>query len=169
MLWTEKHEVVVEGAQSPPGMKEINRIAADGVTKRLMDLRTGRQPANSATAKVGLFDCGGALNFTCKEISQENGTKTLDASNSTSQKGGLQLASPSRGPSKDIDNVAEPKNIELVRAIQSGLSERGFYRATIDGIYGNGTKRAISDYQRAMLVPIDGQPTRALLSHIQKR
>jgi len=49
-LWTEKQEVVVEGVSSSTSINEVNRIAAEGICSRLMDLRTGRQIANGVAA-----------------------------------------------------------------------------------------------------------------------
>lgn len=62
---------------------------------------------------------------------------------------------------------AERGNVELVRGIQAELKRRNYYSSSIDGIYGRITGEAISAYQRDNNLPVDGQPSQALLTHIR--
>ncbi len=56
-----------------------------------------------------------------------------------------------------------------VTAVQRGLARAGFYKGTVDGLYGLGTKGAIEDYQRANDLPVTGAVTEELLADIQRR
>jgi len=50
----------------------------------------------------------------------------------------------------------------LVRRIQSGLAEQGFYLGAVDGQYGPRTEAAIRAYQQSADLPIDGLPSEQL-------
>jgi hypothetical protein len=62
---------------------------------------------------------------------------------------------------------AERGNTQLVTAIQFELRRRNYYSGAPDGIYGRVTSGAISAYQRDNNLPVDGQPTQALLQHLR--
>jgi len=47
---------------------------------------------------------------------------------------------------------------ETLMAVQRALSEGGFYRSSIDGIYGPGTRRAIEAYQEKADLEVTGLP-----------
>lgn len=66
-----------------------------------------------------------------------------------------------------IDNgVAESTT---VRDIQSGLTKLGFDPGPADGKAGPKTRAAIRHYQENNQLLVDGQPSEALLRHIQQR
>jgi hypothetical protein len=52
----------------------------------------------------------------------------------------------------------------LVIQVQQRLARAGYYRGTIDGVAGSGTRRAIRLYERAHGLPVDGQIDRQLLA-----
>jgi peptidoglycan hydrolase-like protein with peptidoglycan-binding domain len=58
---------------------------------------------------------------------------------------------------------------ETVRGIQSGLGKLGFDPGPADGKTGPKTRAAIRQYQEQNQLLVDGQPSDALLAHIQKR
>ncbi|PCI04323.1 MAG: hypothetical protein COB78_08360 [Hyphomicrobiales bacterium] len=55
---------------------------------------------------------------------------------------------------------------QLVKLIQTGLIEYGSLDLTIDGIYGDKTKDAISAFQSRYKLSVDGQPSRAVLDKL---
>lgn len=55
---------------------------------------------------------------------------------------------------------------ELMRAVQTALAERGYYKGKIDGVTGSRTRAAISAYEEARNLPRSGKPTVALLTNI---
>ncbi len=68
---------------------------------------------------------------------------------------------------RDITTTSQPQQSlgqrsTLVRRIQQGLSEQGFYLGAIDGIYGRETDRAIRAYQKNSGLKPDGQPSETL-------
>lgn len=66
-LWVERQELLVDGIAGP-GVdgREINRVIVEGIARRLMDLRLGRDPEQSKDQGIiSVFECGGSLNFTC--------------------------------------------------------------------------------------------------------
>jgi len=69
------------------------------------------------------------------------------------------------GPRAFIDDDIEFRT--LVSRIQELLSELGLYDGAIDGRQGPLTERAIRLYESQMQLPIQGQPTRQILNHIE--
>ena len=61
---------------------------------------------------------------------------------------------------------SERGNKALVTAIQKELKARGYYDSSVDGLYGRGTRGAITQYQQENNLPIDGEPSQNLLKHI---
>jgi peptidoglycan hydrolase-like protein with peptidoglycan-binding domain len=61
------------------------------------------------------------------------------------------------------------KDSVTVRNIQSGLSKLGFDPGPADGKVGPKTRAAIRQYQESNKLLVDGQPSEALLQHIQQR
>lgn len=53
--------------------------------------------------------------------------------------------------------------LNLIRAVQEKLNELGFDAGEADGILGSRTRRAISAYQQANNLPVDGQISSELL------
>ena len=51
----------------------------------------------------------------------------------------------------------------VVVQVQQELARAGYYRGTIDGVIGNGTRRAIRAYERANGLPVDGRLDTQLL------
>jgi peptidoglycan hydrolase-like protein with peptidoglycan-binding domain len=56
-----------------------------------------------------------------------------------------------------------------VRGIQSGLGKLGYDAGPADGRAGPKTRAAIRQYQERNQLLVDGQPSDALLAHIQKQ
>lgn len=50
--------------------------------------------------------------------------------------------------------------------VQQRLAQAGYYRGSIDGVIGSGTRSAIRAYERAHGLPVDGQIDSALLSRL---
>lgn len=46
---------------------------------------------------------------------------------------------------------------DQVRELQQALREKGYYKGTLDGIYGRGTEQAVRDFQRASKLKVDGK------------
>jgi len=53
------------------------------------------------------------------------------------------------------------------RALQRGLTRRGFETGGVDGVLGSGTREAIEAYQRSAGMPVTGAPSRALLAMVR--
>jgi hypothetical protein len=49
------------------------------------------------------------------------------------------------------------KDVSVAARVQQHLARNGFYHGPIDGIVGDGTRRAIRSYQRANGLPVDGR------------
>ncbi len=56
---------------------------------------------------------------------------------------------------------------QLTIDIQKHLRDLGYNPGPADGIYGSKTKAAIEAFQRKSNLPVDGQPSQALLDHLQ--
>ena len=52
--------------------------------------------------------------------------------------------------------------------LQKLLQEKGYYTGEIDGNPGRGTRAAISSWQQAMGLPVDGQPSESILSRLRE-
>ena len=57
----------------------------------------------------------------------------------------------------------------LAVAVQQQLAEAGYYRGEIDGVIGDGTRRAIRAYERANGLPVDGRIDENLLGQMGLR
>lgn len=57
-------------------------------------------------------------------------------------------------------------NQSIVPRVQQELAQAGFYSGPIDGILGDGTRRAIREYERANGLPVDGRIDTELLRSI---
>jgi hypothetical protein len=55
-----------------------------------------------------------------------------------------------------VNRSAAGKN-SVAAQVQQQLAARGYYRGQIDGIVGDGTRRAIRNFERANNLPVDGQ------------
>ena len=63
--------------------------------------------------------------------------------------------------------AAQPATFrEVSAAIQKGLNDLGYDAGTPDGVMGGKTRAAIRDYQTDRGIPVDGQPSQALLDHL---
>lgn len=58
-------------------------------------------------------------------------------------------------------------NIEV--AVQAELARHGYYHGPLDGVIGEGTRRAIREYQRAHDLPVTGEITPELLDSMKLR
>ena len=56
------------------------------------------------------------------------------------------------------------KDYSMTARVQRQLAAAGYYHGEIDGIAGDGTRRAIRNYERDNGLPVDGQIDRRLLS-----
>ncbi len=59
-------------------------------------------------------------------------------------------------------------NRELVAGVQRELNRLGYNAGPVDGVMGTRTRNAIRDYQSALGLPRNGQPTAALLARLQQ-
>lgn len=55
----------------------------------------------------------------------------------------------------------------LVREIQTVLARKGLYLGAIDGVFGNLSRAAISEYQKTEGLPVTGEASATLLEHLQ--
>jgi hypothetical protein len=70
-----------------------------------------------------------------------------------------QVASPQRSM-----NDGGGKDFSMAARVQRQLAAAGYYRGAIDGIIGDGTRRAIRNYERDNGLPVDGQIDNRLLA-----
>ena len=61
-------------------------------------------------------------------------------------------------------NEGGGKDFSMTARVQRQLAAAGYYRGEIDGIIGDGTRRAIRNYERANNLPVDGQIDDQLLT-----
>ena len=70
---------------------------------------------------------------------------------------------------KKGDKAQASAGSDTVRGIQSGLGKLGYDAGPADGMTGPKTRAAIRQYQERNSLLVDGQPSDALLAHIQKQ
>ncbi len=63
-----------------------------------------------------------------------------------------------------ISNDGGGKDVSVARQVQQRLARAGYYRGPIDGIIGDGTRRAIRSYERDNGLRADGEIDRQLLA-----
>ncbi|MCF8467873.1 MAG: peptidoglycan-binding protein [Sneathiella sp.] len=103
----------------------------------------------------------------------EDGVKLLEQdetpSEETTDKSGSSSAVETPAPQQSAPKVAvtPAKDTNLVLRIQQRLNALGYDAGTPDGIYGNGTRKAIASYQSSAGIPADGQPSQALLDRLE--
>jgi Putative peptidoglycan binding domain len=61
-------------------------------------------------------------------------------------------------------NEGGGKDFSMTARVQRQLADAGYYHGAIDGIAGNGTRRAIRNYERDNGLPVDGQIDNQLLA-----
>jgi len=71
---------------------------------------------------------------------------------------------PTARPLQKTDKKIDPM---LVRDIQSELALLGFYNGNVDGIFGNGTEKAIINFQRNAGMLPNGEANYALLTNLK--
>jgi hypothetical protein len=76
-------------------------------------------------------------------------------------------AVPGYGPMMVQSPYAPAYGPGLVRSVQVELNRLGYTRSVPDGVVGPQTSTAISQYQRATGMPVDGMPSPALLARLQ--
>jgi peptidoglycan hydrolase-like protein with peptidoglycan-binding domain len=55
----------------------------------------------------------------------------------------------------------------VVAEVQQELARAGYYRGSIDGVVGNGTRNAIRAYERANRLRVDGRIDQELLRSLR--
>jgi len=60
-----------------------------------------------------------------------------------------------------------PLNVTQKRELQQRLAQAGYYRGTVDGRIGSGTRRALRKYQRRQGVAPDGYPSLVILRRLR--
>lgn len=72
---------------------------------------------------------------------------------------------------KDLEETTPPAqssaSTNIVRRVQQGLADQGFYFGPIDGRYGPQTEAAIKAYQKSADLKVDGQATPQLASDLE--
>ncbi len=76
-------------------------------------------------------------------------------------------AVPGYGPMMVQSPYQTASSPALVRSVQAELNRLGYTRSPPDGVVGPQTSTAISSYQRATGMPVDGMPSEALLQRLQ--
>jgi peptidoglycan hydrolase-like protein with peptidoglycan-binding domain len=74
---------------------------------------------------------------------------------------------PGYGPMMVQSPYAPSSSPNVARSVQMELNRLGYLRAPADGTVGPQTSTAISQYQRATGLPVDGMPSSALLTRLQ--
>jgi peptidoglycan hydrolase-like protein with peptidoglycan-binding domain len=73
-------------------------------------------------------------------------------------------ATPAAGGATD---VVQPLTSTEIGELQWQLAVHGYDPGTADGLVGWRTRQAIADYQQDAKLPVDGEPSAALLSHLR--
>lgn len=68
---------------------------------------------------------------------------------------------------EDADPQAVGRATNLVRRIQEGLADQGFYLGPLDGRYGPQTEAAIKAYQKSADLKVDGKATQRLANDLE--
>jgi hypothetical protein len=79
-----------------------------------------------------------------------------------------QPAQASQPAAKSYQAQAPAYDKQLVRDIQTALNEHGYNTGKPDGLYGKGTRKAISAYQKDKGLAVDGKPSATLLASLQQ-
>lgn len=111
------------------------------------------------TADQALLD---HLKYTVPAVRNAGPTPATAGVATASQTGTARAAGP--GP---LDSLGAELKRSYVVGIQQELKARGYDPGPIDGVTGRRTHDAIRRYQRAADLPVDGQPSPALLNHLK--
>lgn len=66
-----------------------------------------------------------------------------------------------------VPNTIQLKYDPMIEDVQRELQAAGFYRGSVDGVVGRKTRDAITAYQRANGLDVNGQPSQMLVDHIR--
>ena len=72
----------------------------------------------------------------------------------------------SYAPTSNKESYVPTSNKKLIRDIQSGLKQLGFYKSTVDGISGPITRKSIANFQKAYDYPINSKVSAQTLKQI---
>ena len=111
----------------------------------------------------GLFGRGAVGGYGNTDEGKLIAAAFMDAHNKLVQQ--VRATQPNQAP-VSAGARGERGNKALVTEIQRELKTRGYYNSSVDGIYGRGTRSAITQYQQENNLPIDGEPSQDLLRHI---
>ena len=116
---------------------------------------------------AGLAVMGGlSLAILVNALVLQNGTHT---SPFIAQRGSASSApsvSASGASARGADDAASQDAVAVLRDVQLALAERGLYDGLADGVLGPKTTTAIRSFQQHNGMPVDGQPSAALLTKI---
>ena len=125
----------------------------------------------SSLAHAGLFD---DIMHKAKETADQVIDKSVDKvignsadeqqQQTTSQSDKTQTTKPAQ---QTTAKTKQKYDTNLVKSIQQQLKDQGYLTGSVDGLYGNGTRKAIQTYQQDHGMTADGLPTQALLSQLQ--
>jgi len=122
------------------------------------------------TASAGFFD--DMVNQTRQATGQiiEGTVETVDSAINGKQTEGqkAQSAQAVQPAAKTHQPSTPAYDRQLVRDIQTALNEHGYNTGTPDGLYGPGTRRAITAYQKDSRLAVDGKPSSTLLISLQQ-
>lgn len=154
------------------------RLASALVSILLLLSACGTSPGERSVSGAGIGAAGGAIVGAVTGLSVLNGaligTAVGAVTGAVTDKDTVNLGEPiwKQGGSHGSAQTAAAGsggNPNLVRDIQSGLTQMGYNPGPSDGVYGPRTRRAIGEYQEHHDLLVDGRPSRALLSHIQQQ
>ncbi|QEN90157.1 peptidoglycan-binding protein [Labrys sp. KNU-23] len=114
---------------------------------------------------AGLAVMGGlGLAILVNALVLQNGTHT---SPFIAQRGSVSSAPSVPGASeRGSADATAPDAVAVLRDVQLALAERGLYDGLADGVLGPKTTTAIRSFQQHNGMPVDGQPSAALLTKI---
>lgn len=117
-----------------------------------------------ATANAGFFD---DMVNQAKQATGQIIENTMD-SVVNGQQDQEQQPQPTQPAAKSHQAPVPAYDRQLVRDIQTALNEHGYNTGKPDGLYGKGTRSAITAYQKDKGLAVDGRPSPALLASLQQ-
>ena len=122
----------------------------------------------SVSASAGFFDdvVNKAKQAADQVMDQTVESVSGNASNEQEQQAEEQTP-PVKSQQPAATGIEPGYDAQLVKSVQQQLKNQGYLTGTVDGIYGNGTRRAILAYEKNQGLPEKGLPTNALLKRLQ--
>ncbi len=160
------HPLTVSRKAVLTGKRQIGArlVALVGLMRDVLDEETGRLKPLSALLLLGAAILAAMISYNAMFAQHIDFGPHLAVNGQTDQSG---LSHVDGAVPADPANTIVIKYDPVVEDVQRALLVSGIYHGQVDGVNGQRTKSAIAEYQQANGLPVTGEVSKELATHIQ--